>query len=67
MPLCGRRFGNTPKTRHKTEAKPHSIASNLVRRWAMEIGLVVALWDTLMQTAGAVSLVVIACKIGKKK
>tara|TARA_R100000458_G_scaffold56081_1_gene60644 strand:+ start:1271 stop:1426 length:156 start_codon:yes stop_codon:yes gene_type:complete len=50
-----------------TEAKPHSIASNLVRRWAMEVGLVMALWDTLMQTAGAVSLVVIACKIGKKK
>ncbi len=33
----------------------------------MEMGMVFALWDTLMQTTVAVSLVVIACKLGKKK
>ena len=31
----------------------------------MEMGLVFALWDTLMQTVSAVALVVVAIKLGK--
>ena len=48
------------------EANPYSIASNPVKGGnAMEMGMIFALWDTLMQTVGSVALVVIAVKLGK--
>lgn len=54
-------------TQNRTEANPYSMPSNSMKGGnAMEsMGMIFALWDTLMQTVGSVALVVIAVKLGK--